>query len=224
MCLWNQVGDHRGHSMDGWRKKSNCMSWLRLLGRAVIQIWDGQQKNNNVIQITALANNDTTTWLHEFVKVYLIIFFSKAGKWNLYWLNRVRVVLFKNQDSNKDIETNTCSTPIPDNNGLSQTTNLPERLKLCVGPKVMATDNISVFDILINGSIATVKQLDRRSKPHCSTIYVKAGNSLKDRRLCGDLKECVPDTAKRKRFPLNKVKSKKKKTISVNTWWCNYCP
>ena len=82
----------------------------------------------------------------------------------------------------------------------------------------MATDNISVFDILINGSIATVKQLDRRSKPHCSTIYVKAGNSLKDRRLCGDLKECVPDTAKRKRFPLNKVKSKKKKTISVNTW------
>ena len=103
------------------------------------------------------------------------------------------------------------STPIPDNNDLSQTTNLPERLKLCVCPKVMATDNISVFDILINGSIATVKQLDRRSKSHCSTIYVKAGNSLKDRRLRGDLKECVLDTAKKKRFPLNKVKSKKKK-------------
>ena len=88
----------------------------------------------------------------------------------------------------------------------------------------MATDNISVFDILINGSIATFKQLDRRSKAHCSTIYVKAGNSLKDRRLRGDLTECEPDTAKTKRFPLNKEKSKKKKTISVNTWSCNYCP
>ena len=58
-------------------------------------------------------------------------------------------------------------------------------------------DNVNVSDRLINGSIGTVKHIDRRSKPLCSTIYVKfddpkAGNSLKDRRLLGELKECLP--------------------------------
>ena len=76
----------------------------------------------------------------------------------------------------------------------------------------MLTDNISVSHRLINGSIGTVKHLDRRSKPLCSTIYVKfddpkTGNSMKDRRLCGKLKECVPITARAKRFPLKKGKS-----------------
>ena len=35
----------------------------------------------------------------------------------------------------------------------------------------------------------------------------KADNSIKDRRLCGELKECVPVTARAKRFPLKKGKS-----------------
>ena len=61
------------------------------------------------------------------------------------------VVLFKDQDSKKDIETNTCSISIPDNNGLSQIAYLPEKLKLWVGAKVMVTDNIKVSDRLING-------------------------------------------------------------------------
>ena len=34
----------------------------------------------------------------------------------------------------------------------------------------------------------------------------KAGNFLKDRRLHGELKECVPITARTKRFPLKKGK------------------
>ena len=76
----------------------------------------------------------------------------------------------------------------------------------------MLTDNISVSDRLISGSIGTVKHLDRRSKPLCFTIYVKfddpkAGSSMKDRKLCGELKECVPITARAKRFPLKKGKS-----------------
>ena len=87
-------------------------------------------------------------------------------------------------------ETNTCAISIPDNIGLSQTANLPAKSKLCVGATVMLTDNISVSDRLINGLIGTVKHLDRRLKPLCSTIYVKfddpkAGNSMKDRSLCG---------------------------------------
>ena len=35
----------------------------------------------------------------------------------------------------------------------------------------------------------------------------KAGNSLKDRRVRGELKECVPITARTKKFPLKKGKS-----------------
>ena len=73
----------------------------------------------------------------------------------------------------------------------------------------MLTNSISVSDRLINGSIGPVKHLHRRSEPFCSPIYLKfddpkAGNSLKDRRLHGELKECVPITARAKKFPLKK--------------------
>ena len=67
------------------------------------------------------------------------------------------------------------------------TANLPAKLKLCVGARVMLTDNnISVSDRLINGSSGTVKHFDRRSKRLRSTLYVKfddlkVGNSMKDR-------------------------------------------
>ena len=42
------------------------------------------------------------------------------------------VVVIEAQDSNKNVETNTCSISIPGNIGLSQTANLPAKLKLCV--------------------------------------------------------------------------------------------
>ena len=82
------------------------------------------------------------------------------------------VVVIKAQDINKDIETNTCSISVPDNIGLSQTANLPTKLKLCVVARVLLTD-ISVSERLINGSIGTVKHTGKRSKPLCCTIYVK---------------------------------------------------
>ena len=52
----------------------------------------------------------------------------------------------------------------------------------------------------------------------------KAGNSLKDRRRHGELKECVPITA---RFPLKKRKSTgiaERKQCPVNTWPWSYGP
>ena len=96
--------------------------------------------------------------------------------------------------------------------GLSQTVNLPAKLKLFVGAMVMLTDNISVSYRVINGSISTVKHLDVRSKLLFSTIYVtfdypKADNSLKDRKHPCQLKECVPITERTKRFILDKGKS-----------------
>ena len=94
------------------------------------------------------------------------------------------------------MEINTCSISIPDNIGLSQTAKLPAKLELCVGARIMLTDNISVPDRLINGSIGTVK-----------IGYHWADNSLKDRRLCGELKDCVPISAR------EKAKKKGKSTV-----------
>ena len=75
----------------------------------------------------------------------------------------------------------------------------------------MLTNNICVSDRLINASIGTVNHLDRRSKLLWSTVYVKfdepkAGNSVKDRRLRGEWKECVQMTTRANRFPLEKGK------------------
>ena len=73
----------------------------------------------------------------------------------------------------------------------------------------MLTDNIIVSDRLVNGSGGTVKYLDMRPKAFCSTIFVKfddpkVGNSLKDERLCSELKEFVSITARMTRFHLKK--------------------
>ena len=51
-----------------------------------------------------------------------------------------------------------------------------------------------------------------RSKRLCSTIITKfndskADNSLKDRRLCVDLKECLPLTARTTKFSVKKGKN-----------------
>ena len=166
------------------------------------------------------------------VKVYLNKYL--AGQQNKTFLDNLHseFVVIKAQDCNKDKEKNTCSISIPDNIGFSQTANLPAKLKLCVGTRVMLTDNISASDKLINGTVGVVNHFDRRLKPFCSTIdlkfdYPKAGNCLKDRRRQGKFKECVPITAGAKKFALKKKKVLsllKKKTISVNTWPCSYCP
>ena len=62
---------------------------------------------------------------------------------------------------------------------------------------VILTDNINFSDRLINGSIGTVRHLDIRSKPLCSTTDdSETGNSMKDKRFCGELKEYVVIIAK----------------------------
>ena len=186
-------------------QQSSDPYFAQLLNR----VREGQQTNNDVIQIKALANTATATWPDEFVKVYPNNYV--AGQENEECIDKLdsEFVVIKIQDSNKNLETNACSISIPDNIGISQTANLPAKLKLCVSARVILTGNISVSDRLNNGSIGTVKCIDRRSKPFCSTIYMKFGNpkfgnSLKDRMLYGELKEYVPITARANRFPLKK--------------------
>ena len=45
------------------------------------------------------------------------------------------------EDSRKDRE-----TAIPDNTTLNNTANLPAKLKVCTGARIMLTDNISISD------------------------------------------------------------------------------
>ena len=130
--------------------------------RLLNMVPEGQQMNNDLIQVKALANTDTTTWPNEFVKVYLSNYL--AGLDNEGPKNKLifEAVVIKVQDSNKDLETSTCYISIPNNIGLAKTATLPAKLKLCVDARVMLTDNINVFDRLINGSIGAVKYLDMR--------------------------------------------------------------
>ena len=130
-------------------RQSSDSDFAQLLNR----IWEGQQTDGDVIQVKALANTDIATWPNEFVKVYLNNYLAGQENENRIGKLDSEVVVIKAQDGNKDFETNTCSISIPDNIGLSQTANLPAKLKLCVGARVMLTDNISVSDRLSNGSV-----------------------------------------------------------------------
>ena len=155
---------------------------------------------------------DTAKRPDKFVKVYLNNYLTDQEHEDCIEKSDSEVVVMKVQGSNKDIETNTCSIFIPSNFCLSQTANLPAKLKLSVGVRVMFIDNINVLDRLINASVSTVEHLDIKSKPLCSIIYMKfddarAGNFLKDRRLRGELKECVLITLTTKKFPSKKGKS-----------------
>ena len=95
--------------------QSSDPDFAQLLNR----VREGQQTDNDVIQIKALANTDTATWPDEFVKVYLNNYL--AGQENEDCIGKLdsEVVVIKAQDGNKDIETNTCSISIPDNISLS---------------------------------------------------------------------------------------------------------
>ena len=88
VCLKKQERVHIGQSTDGCGKEF----WLHEMAEIVRQSSDpdvvqllnmvpeGQQMNNDLIQVKALANTDTTTWPNEFVKVYLSNYLAGLDK------------------------------------------------------------------------------------------------------------------------------------------------
>ena len=72
-----------------------------------------------MIQLKAVANTDIAKWPDEFVNVYLSNYL--AGLKKEYCIGKIdsEVVIFKEQDSNKDLETNLWFISIPDSTGLS---------------------------------------------------------------------------------------------------------
>ena len=174
------------------------------------RIRDGTHTNEDLDKIMDLAHTDTTHWPDQFVKLYLTNYL--AGRENDEAIAKLNSEIFTIQakDLGKDLTTGTCDITIPDYFGLNKTGSLPAVLKLCVGARFMVTVNIDVSDRLINGSIGTVKLLHiNPNYPLFGEIYVKfddlkAGNSLKNNRLRGELKHCVPIRAIVQTFPFKK--------------------
>ena len=210
-----QKGTYKALQPDLWEKHFKLHELIEIVRQSsdpefaemLNRIRIGNQTNDDVMKIQALADTDTSDWPNEFVKLYLTN--RLAGRENDACIDKLNsdVFVIKAENSRRDVETGTCSVSLPDNTNLNQTANLPGKLKVCVGARLMLTDNINISDRLINGSIGTVKYLQLNSRNLLAgKIYVKfddrnAGNSLKDRRLRGELKECVPISATTKAFP-----------------------
>ena len=70
----------------------------------------------------------------------------------------------------------------------------------------MLTNNLDIEDRLINGTMGTVKYIDRvRNNKPTGVIYVQfedpqAGNKLKNKHYRGELKDCVPIQSKPRPF------------------------
>ena len=64
------------------------------------------------------------------------------------------------------------------NSPLSSTGNLTPELRLCVGARVMVSDNLDVPDKLINGSSRTIFYLYLERRAFLVTVIVKFGNPI----------------------------------------------
>ena len=114
---------------------------------------------------------------------------------------------------------------IPDTGWSLETANLPAKLKLSFSARVIMTDNISVFDWLINGSNGAGKHLDGRLTPLCDTICVKFDYPKAWKALWQVEGSCTNYCQNREVSFDERQKycyCCKKKTF-WNTWSCNYC-
>ena len=138
-CLWEKFQLHEVVEIV-WQ--SNDPDFTQLLNR----LRERQQTIRGVFKVIALANTNVATWPVESVKVYLYNYLSGQESEACIGELDSEVAVIKAQDNNKDIERNSGSISIPDNIDLYETANLPAKLKLCVGARVILTDNISIFD------------------------------------------------------------------------------
>ena len=145
--------------------------------------------DHDIEAIKALADTDTSDWPDKYIKLYM--FNHLVNNENVNALNKlveddnVNIVEVKAKDSSKDVKTGSCKVTVTEDADMSSTGNLPTRLKICVGAKVMLTHNVDIEDKLINGSLGTVRIIDRvRNGKPTGIIYVefddeRAGNKLK---------------------------------------------
>ena len=124
------------------------------------RIREGNHTDDDMDKIKALEDTDTLDWPNEYVKLFLTNYLAGEENENAIANLNSEVYSIRAEDSGKDLETGTYRVSIPEHASLNQTGNLPTTLKLCIGARFMLTDNISVADRLINGSIGTVRYLN----------------------------------------------------------------
>lgn len=177
---------------------------------------EGKHTPADVEEIKALAHTDTSQWPSDYVKLYVTN--ALANKENDKCLKQLQeqgneIYVINAKDSKKDVKTGTYNVNIPANAAISTTASLTKLFKICIGARVMLTNNLDIEDRLINGSMGTVKYIDRvRNNKRNGVIYVQfedpeAGNKLKNTRLRGDLKGCVPIQSKPIQFQYKHNKS-----------------
>ena len=183
-------------------RQSGDPEFAALLNR----VREGSHTDADIATITALQDTDTSSW-PEHVKLYITNELCQAENDRGIAALGTDIFIVRAQDSRKDRETGRCSISIPDNASLSDTENLPKILKVAVGARVTLTANVSLPDKLINGSVGSVKfiNIPNKETPLLGEIYVQfddpdAGNSRKNPRLQGDLKNCVKITCEVKTF------------------------
>ena len=209
---WNLFSLHELHEIV---RQNSDPHFAQLLNR----LREGNHTDADIEDIKALADTDISDMPDDHVKCYVTN--NLVNKENDKAMNRFIeeggiMYVFHAKDSKADSRTGAFEVITLDDDCISNTGNLPKQLKICVGTRVMLTDNMDIGDRLINGSIGTVIHIQSRrlNGTASGTIYVKfddekAGNKLKDNRLRGELKHCVPVSVIHKEFQYKNKKGTK---------------
>ena len=195
-------------------RQSSDPDFAEILNR----VREGEHTDDDVENIEALAETNTSTWPNGFVKVYITNHRSNIDNEQCMSALEETILIINAKDSARDVQTEILSVSLSDLD-VHKTGNLLGQLKICVGARVMLTYNMDLEGSLINGSTGTVirMQMPLHSDPLHGKIYVKfddpnAGESHKNSRFADEeLRQCVPIIATVKTFPY----SHKNRTITV---------
>ena len=196
------------HELTEIVRQSSDPSFAELLNR----LREGNQTEDDILEIRALEHTDTSDWPEDHVRLYITN--ALKDKHNDKSMARLleedinrKMYTFYAKDSAKDTRTGAHEVQVSPDTPITRTGGLPYCLKVCVGNTVMLTYNKDQHDKLINGSIGKVIHIQSsvQNGKASGTIYVKfedetAGSKYKDSRLRGDLKQCVPITVRTNDF------------------------
>ena len=164
----------------------------------LLRLREGKHTADDITEIRKLEETDMSSWPEEVTHLYMTNFLADCR--NNECLSRLET------EDNTIITVNAKdqgpkNTTVPDDIAFSNTGNMKKRLQISEGAKIMITVNLDIDDKLVNGTLATIKKLDRVGNDiygyPTGRVYIKcddesAGSKYKDLRLIQELKDCVP--------------------------------
>ena len=180
------------HELTEIVRQNNDPEFALLLNR----LREGNHTHDDIEQMKELETTDISAWPEEVA--HLFITNHLANTHNESCLSRLHRSQNRIYTCNAKDKGN---IDVPEHVKHGDTKNLKKVLRLCEGAKVMITKNIDIADKVVNGTMGVILKIDRvrndRNGYPTGTIYVKcddpeSGRKLKDPRLRGELKECIP--------------------------------